>query len=198
MLPVESPIAILISRAADLDLTAAERAAAMNVASRIASETGIALYPLDPPPGWAWRDGRVVPVEPSGIIPPLRSGGDRWDELSWKRRLFGDEPEPDNDNERATVPEPASASAVMEAIEPMPVPAVEPGRHPKTGPRPDSKVATIARLIRRSTGATAEELVEATGSTLQSLRVMVYMLRRDGEDIAYDRRAGRYFRAGAA
>jgi hypothetical protein len=35
------------------------------------------------------------------MVPPLRSNGGRWDELAWKRRLFGDEPEADNDNAEA-------------------------------------------------------------------------------------------------
>jgi hypothetical protein len=194
MLPVDSPISILVSQAVDSDHTPAERAAAMNVASRMASEAGVTIDLPEPPPGWAWRDGRVVPVEASGIVPPLRIRGphDRWDSREF------DEPAADNDNdEPATVPEqPAVEEKAAEVPEPMPVPAVEPGRPTgTTGRRPGSKVATIIRLTRRSTGATTEELLAATGSSPKSLRAMVYMLKRDGEDITFDRKSGRYIRA---
>jgi hypothetical protein len=192
MLPVESLVSRLINQAADVDLTDAERAAALSAASRIAPKADD--WP-SPPLGYDWRDGRVVPVEPSGIIPPLRSDAGRWDERAWQRRLLGEEPEADNDNDdAATVPEPVEQTAVVEAVEPMPEPAIEPGR-PAGIRRPGSTAATITRLIRRSGGATPEELVAATGSTLKSLRVTVCLLRRDGEDITFDRKTGRYVRA---
>jgi hypothetical protein len=160
-------ISDLIVRAADPDQTDAERAAALSAAARIA---GTANGLPEPPPGWTWRDGRVVPVT-STLVPLKRCARGRWDAVP------DDEPyeEP---------PHTAAPPKRRNAAKPG-------GLNRKSG---DERRDVILSMIARPGGASIDELIDATGMRPLTIKVKVSQMRGDGRTQAvWDRDEQRFF-----
>lgn len=186
MLPAESAVTTLINRAVDPDQTEPERAAALSAASRIASERNLTVDLPDPPPGWAWRDGRVVPLQPSGMVPPLRVQRRSW----WGERAAADEApvvEERVDEPTAEPIAPASQPEVPAAL------AGSMGSKLKCPPRPGSTAALILRLVRQPGGASPDEIMAETGASLATIRTSISVYARG--EIVFDKATGHYVRA---
>lgn len=155
----------LLSLATNPMQTPNERAAALSCAARL---TGAPMpgWP-DPPPGWCWERSELVRVAPSSL-PPLRLRGVR----HW--------PDPVDEHEDE---EPPAVVAL-----PAPSPRIPPSR-PKA-PSPDSRAGVVYEMITSPAGASMEELVEASGLTVASIRGVVSLYARDL--VQYDRACRRY------
>ncbi|NMG39747.1 hypothetical protein GRZ55_10885 [Chelativorans sp. ZYF759] len=138
----------LLARAADTELTYPERAAALSAAAR--SSLPDDTWPA-PPPGHAWRDGRVVLC--NSIIPPLQVQACQPDEMA---------------------PEvPVAAEPVEQPIATAPK-ADEPERTKTVRPpKPGSSAARIIELLRRPQGVSVEEAVAELGCKPISIKALI-------------------------
>lgn len=154
----------LLALAADPAHTIFERAAALSVAARTASPSP--SWP-DPPSDWEWQGGELVRVSPS-TLPPLRQRGVR----NW--------PDPVDEHEDEEPP--------MAAALPAPSPRIPPSR--QKAPSPDSRAGVVYEMITSPAGASLEELVEASGLSVASIRGVVSLYAR--HFVVFDRQARRY------
>jgi len=155
----------LLTLAADPAHTPNERAAALSCAARLTGRPNPS-WP-DPPSGWEWQGGELVRTAPS-TLPPLRLRGVR----HW--------PDPVDEHEDENPP------AVV-ALPPL-SPRTPPSR--QKAPSPDSRAGVVYEMITSPAGASLEELVEASGLSVTSIRGVVSLYARDL--VLFDRQARRY------
>ena len=154
----------LLALAANPMQTPNERAAALSCAARL---TGAPMpdWP-DPPPGWAWQGGELMRAAASSLLA-----------LRWRKA------DPWTGQEPPALPAPEPPAAVPRPLTPR-------TSTRSNRPDPTSGAGVVVEMVMRPEGATLEELIDASGLSMRSVRGVLSLYLRG--EIEYDRSAKRY------